>query len=539
MIYFVNLLGAIALIFWGTYMVKSGMLRTFGMSLRTTLSHRLSNRFKGFCAGFGLSTLLQSSTAATLLIAGLQSEGLVNTLVAISCIFGAELGSAFVACVLSLNFSAVAPLFILIGVVMFFRCKPSTRQGQFGRVILGLAFIMIAINQIVITTEPLRTSSQLEPFFDLLCDWPIISFAAGLIIACGCFSSLAAVIIASTLEAASVLNFDTSLWMVLGANAGSTLLALMTTMFASAAGRRGPSATALCRVILIALALVSLSIGVVNRIHLSGNIVVFHLLFNASIGLVGLLFAKPLVRFAETIFPVKQNEGQFTFTKNKLFAQENFLSVSISLSVAKKYLVSEIDGIRQSWLDVDTMLRSNPNQGNVMLMKQKNATLLSLNRNLSLFLNRSVSVNLNSLEAIQWQNLKSVNGTLKSAINLIEHTIDILDESKCRKHLDFSIEGLRELTGIHQLVLANIETLGSYLRSNNPEKKIELSRRLIEHQKKLQTIVKKQTLQHLQRIADNNENAIETDALHLEIQSLFNRVAGLICTSVNLELERN
>ena len=53
-----NLLGAIALIFWGTYMVKSGMLRTFGVSLRAALSHGLDNRFKGFCAGFGLSSFL-------------------------------------------------------------------------------------------------------------------------------------------------------------------------------------------------------------------------------------------------------------------------------------------------------------------------------------------------------------------------------------------------------------------------------------------------------------------------------------------------
>ena len=57
----IQLLGGIALLLWGTYMVKTAMLRTFGLALRDVLSHQLQNRFKGFIAGFCLSSLLQSS----------------------------------------------------------------------------------------------------------------------------------------------------------------------------------------------------------------------------------------------------------------------------------------------------------------------------------------------------------------------------------------------------------------------------------------------------------------------------------------------
>ena len=70
------------------------------------------------------------------------------------------------------------------------------------------------------------------------------------------------------------------------------------------------------------------------------------------------------------------------------------------------------------------------------------------------------------------------------------------------------------------------------------KKKNELSQRLLNHQRRLLIAAREQTHLHLQRIADNNVNAIETDALHLEIQSLFNRLAGLICASINLELEK-
>ena len=538
MSHLLNLLAGVALIFWGTYMVKSGMLRTFGMSLRSWLARNLSNRFSGFVTGFCLSSLLQSSTAATLLVAGLQAEGLLNTLIAISCIFGAELGSAFVACVLSLNLAGIAPALILAGVIMFFCFKPSTRQGQFGRILLGLAFIMVAINQIVVSTEPLRSNEEIAVFFDLLHDYPILSFFTGTILAVGCVSSLAAVIVAASLFSAEVLSFGASLWMVLGANAGSTVLALLTTMFASRIGRRGPSATAFFRTLMIVLALAALSLGPQISSHLPNNVVLCHLLFNAVVGLAGLVLINPLSSIAEHLLKAPTEKETFNFDDQKLFAQENFLSVAISLSVAKKYLIKETDEIRLLWLYVDTLLRSNPNPGEIMIMKNKKAALLKLNRSLSLFLNRSVTTNLSAMEAIEWQNLKSVNGSLKSAINLIEHTIDVINENKCVKHLDFSPEGLRELSESHQIVLSGIQTLAAYLRSTDENQKSKLNKRLLNLQKELLSVAREQTRLHLQRISDNDVNAVETDALHLELQSLFNRLAGLVCASVNLELEK-
>lgn len=538
MTHLTNLLGAVALIFWGTYMVKSGMLRTFGMSLRTALSHGLDNRFKGFGVGFCLSSLLQSSTAATLLVAGLQSEGLINTAIAISCIFGAELGSAFMACVLSLNLAAIAPILILCGVVMFFHFKAQSRKGQFGRILLGLAFIMIAINQIVLSTEPLRANAELSPFFNLLHNYLILSFAAGTVLAICCVSSLAAVIVSSSLYAAQVLNFQAALWMVLGANAGSTILALLTTMFASRIARRGPSATALLRSLMILVAMISLEFNVQNFVSLPDNVVLWHLVFNLAVGLLGLLIIRPLSHWTESILSTPEEDTELNVNYKKLFVQENFLTVSISLTVAKKYLIKEIDAIRLLWLDIDTLLRSNPNPGSIMIMKNKKASTLKLNRSISLFLNRAVTTNLSAQEAIEWQNIKSVNGSLKSVINLIEHTIDVINDQKCLKHLDFSPEGLRELTESHQIVLSGIQTLGAYLRTDDFKKKNELSQRLLNHQRRLLIAAREQTHLHLKRIADNNVNAIETDALHLEIQSLFNRLAGLICASINLELEK-
>ena len=174
-----------------------------------------------------------------------------------------------------------------------------------------------------------------------------------------------------------------------------------------------------------------------------------------------------------------------------------------------------------------------------MMMKNQLASVLKLNRGISVFLNRAISTNLNSFEAIQWQNLKTVNGTLKSAISLVDHTIDVINERKCQQHLDFSSEGLQALTESHRLVLSGIDTLIAYQKCTVAEKKKELSERLKKHQQTLLSSAREQTKLHLLRIANNDTNAIETDAIHLEIQSLFNRFSGLISSSVSMELEKS
>ena len=120
-------------------MVKTGILRTFGEALRSWLATRLSNRFAGFAAGMGLAMLLQSSTAASLLVASLQAGGLVSTAAALAAVLGADLGSALAARILTLNISSLIPILLIAGTFLFLR-RMEKREGQFGRMLLGFAF---------------------------------------------------------------------------------------------------------------------------------------------------------------------------------------------------------------------------------------------------------------------------------------------------------------------------------------------------------------------------------------------------------------
>mgnify|MGYP001069139114 FL=1 len=77
----IQMIGAVALLVWGTHSIRVGMFRTFGDQLRRWLAKNLSSRISAFLAGMGLSMMLQSSTASALVVSSFQKKGLVNTAV--------------------------------------------------------------------------------------------------------------------------------------------------------------------------------------------------------------------------------------------------------------------------------------------------------------------------------------------------------------------------------------------------------------------------------------------------------------------------
>ena len=137
MIHLLNLLAAIALLVWGTHIVRTGVLRVFGENLRSVLARSFSNRFNAAIAGVGVTSLVQSSTATCLIVASFVSTGLVGTAAALAVMLGADVGTALMAVVFSFDLSWLSPLLIFVGVVMFIS-RQNTNVGRVGRVLIGL-----------------------------------------------------------------------------------------------------------------------------------------------------------------------------------------------------------------------------------------------------------------------------------------------------------------------------------------------------------------------------------------------------------------
>ena len=152
MLTLLNLLSAVALLVWGTHIVRTGVMRVYGADLRRVLSRSVEKPM-AFLAGIGVTALVQSSNATTLLVTSFVAQNLVSLTPALVVVLGADVGTAIMARILTFDLSGCRRC-LSFGVV-FFLSRKQTRAGQIGRAAIGLGLILLALRLIVAAAKPI------------------------------------------------------------------------------------------------------------------------------------------------------------------------------------------------------------------------------------------------------------------------------------------------------------------------------------------------------------------------------------------------
>src|ERR1700704_1171386 len=216
-----DLAGSVALLLWGIHMVQTGIQRAFGAKLRSFLGSALRNRFKAFLAGMGVTAILQSSTATGLMVTGFAAGGLVDLVPALAVMLGANVGTTLIVQVLSFDVAEVAPALILIGVLMFRRTSAGPRD--FGRVLIGLGLLLMALHQFVALLVPYEDVPSLRLLLGAISTQPLLDvvLAAGLTWAA--HSSVAVVLVIMSFASQGTVPPEAAFALVLGANLGTAI----------------------------------------------------------------------------------------------------------------------------------------------------------------------------------------------------------------------------------------------------------------------------------------------------------------------------
>ncbi len=249
-----NLLAAVALLVWGTYLVRTGILRLFGASLRRVLATALKHRPRAMLAGLGVTALVQSSTATALIVSSFVGQGLVTLPVALAIMLGADVGSSLVTVVFSLDLSWLSPLLLFVGVVTFLS-REGTPQGRFGRILIGLGLMLLALRMVSESTAVIVQAPAVRAMLQSLTSDPALELVTGAALAIAAYSSLAVVLLTATLAASGAVPPDVALGLVLGANLGSGVLAVLATANSSIPTRQVPLGNLLFKLAGVALTL--------------------------------------------------------------------------------------------------------------------------------------------------------------------------------------------------------------------------------------------------------------------------------------------
>jgi len=283
----IELAGHVGLLLWGTHMVGTGVQRGFGMVLRQWLGRNLDNRLRAFFTGLGVTALLQSSTATGLLATSFAATGVIALAPALAVMLGANVGTALLTQLLSFNMALVGPPLVLAGVLAF-RWATNGRAKNLGRVGIGLGLMLMALSGLVHTLGPLESAPLLRPVMGSLSQDPVLAVLIAAMLTWACHSSIAIVLLVGSFEANHVVGPTGALALVLGANLGGALPALLDA--STRVAKRLPLGNLLVRLagILAALPfLPQIAHALAHADPDSARLVVdFHLLFNVLLACV-------------------------------------------------------------------------------------------------------------------------------------------------------------------------------------------------------------------------------------------------------------
>ena len=299
--FLLNLSGAVFLLLFAVRQVRNGIERAHGASFERIITNQ-ENLVGASSSGLILAAILQSSAAVGLLVAGFVSSGYIGFPVALATILGADLGSALIIQVLSFRLDWLVPMLLTLGGWFFIKTS-SNRFRQYGRILLGMAFILISLQLLRQAVVPIRHSDFLPAIATYLASDFVTAYLIGAALAFVMHSSVATILMCVTLVQVGSIPFEAGLSLLLGANFGSAMIPVSLSRGLELSSRRSVFANLFLRgvwslLILFAINMLPELWGSYTIGAGAQTLITTHICFNVSL----LVLSLPICRALEPLF---------------------------------------------------------------------------------------------------------------------------------------------------------------------------------------------------------------------------------------------
>lgn len=525
MTHLLNLLAAIALLVWGTHLVRKDTLRVLGANLRRVLAQSVGNRFTAVLSGVGVTALLQSSTATALIISAFVGQGLMSLNAALAVMLGADLGTSLMALVFSRDLSWLSPLFIFVGVVLFI-AKQSTSTGYVGRILIGLGLMLLALSLVRTSASELTQAQAVRDLLATLGSDRLLEITIGAVLSVLSYSSLAIVLLIATLANSHVVTVDVALGLVLGANLGSGLLAVLTTLRSPVEARQVPLGNLIFKILGVALMAPSMGLWLShvrpNVADAATSVVLFHFMFNALAALLFIGLTQVVARTVAYWLPIPK--------RNALNGRQRHLDASalatpsVALACAVRESMHQADVVETMLRGVLDVIKTNDLELAKSLQKMDD-TVDRLYSDIKYYLTKISREALNDKEGRRWTDVISFTINMEQIGDIVERILEDIENKKIRTGREFSHAGMAEIAELHGDLVNNLRLGMSVFLNDDPRDAIKL----LEEKTRFRDLELKYAANHLNRLTDNTLESIETSSLHLDLISELKRINSLIC----------
>lgn len=470
-----GLLGGLALFLYGMQMMSAGLEAAAGNRMKGILERLTSNRFLGILVGAGITAVIQSSSATTVMVVGFVNSGMMTLKQAVWIIMGANIGTTITGQLIALDVGAIAPLFAFIGVVLVvFIKKQSVRY--YGQIIAGLGILFIGMDMMSSSMAPLRES---EAFVNLLTQFsnPVLGILAGAVFTAIIQSSSASVGILQALASSGVIGLSNAVFVLFGQNIGTCITAVLASVGTSRNAKRTTIihlmfnifGTVLFTVICIFSPLTDW-VSSWTPGSPSAQIANMHTLFNIVTTLLLLPFGGYLAKLATRILPEKPTEALENGVHQLLYIKP-VDQLSAEHHVGTSAIV--INGVQRELARMAEMVLKNVDESFQAVLEGSPARLEQveeteeyidyLNQQISRYISHIIVFETNPQDSEQISAFFKISTNLERigdhAVNICEYT-QLLEQ----KHIGFSQKAKAEIQSMRETSLEAIRSLGDMSR---------------------------------------------------------------------------
>ena len=309
-----GMIGGVALLLMGITMMGHGLERAAGNSLRKILSALTNNLFMGVGLGTLVTSIIQSSSAVTVLVVGFTNAGLMTLKQALGVIYGANIGTTMTGQLMRLKITEYALPIIAIGVVMNLAAK-SDRSKNLGNAITGFGILFLGLTTLGSGADYVKSNPWIRDIIIKYTANPLAAVGIGVFVTSIIQSSSASTGLVIALADVGLINFPSAAGIILGNNIGTCVTALLASIHTDRAARRTAIAHVLFNVTGVSLAL-PFFFSIVRFIQTTasdtvGQIANLHTIFNVSTTLLFIPFTGLFVKLLYKLVP--DEEGKLNY----------------------------------------------------------------------------------------------------------------------------------------------------------------------------------------------------------------------------------
>jgi phosphate:Na+ symporter len=540
------LIGGLAFFFFGLAGARKGLQLVVGDRLRGALSRATDNRLKAFVFGAFVTVLLQSSGATSVMLVSFADTKLLTLFQAVAVLLGADFGTTFVVVLLSIKGIAdIALTIVALGFFLELFAK-RRRTKSIGSILMSFGLIFYGMNLMVAAAVPLKESEAAIAIFAYLSAHPLASIVAATIVAAAVHSA-GMIGIAIALAFAGTISFEAAVPLVLGANIGTCVTAILAGLGSGTEGKRVAAAHTTAKIIgvLIAFPFIHQIVQFINAIDstvvrvlpnfetgVAGKIAMTHVLFNIALAFLILPLIGPLIKLIKTVVPEPKEKKEEEF--KPLYLDKAALETpALAFAQAKREILRLANIACEMFNDCLKMFsRGLDTADEIERIQSEDDKIDLLDKAIRFYLAEVATEKLSANQSHMQLVLLSITTDLEEIGDTVSKEMVMLARKKGEWHRLFSDEGWRDLRSFQSLVGENFNLMISILTQPSEEIATKVSR----HEEHIDEVEQTLRQAHINRLHQGLKESIDTSSIHLDILGNIRRINSKIAHIVRMAM---